>query len=490
MLVPLRAKLRSGWVIGDCEMSFNSACHAAWFRRFCMLGVIGLGSFSQLLHAGLIQETTAFFPISPSKLPRIERNSTLADQASAGFAALPAEKGGAVQAFVRRFKKAGSEFDAPVLPVCGQAPDANSMGCYNLGTGELLADIPTPGQLTTTPQFFESSWYVGTSRGFFIRYDSNGVLNTPNFGIASLFFHGPDSKLVMKALASSASGPASGADSSQQSLKTGFRGAWNWYATANAEFIGTPQFGGGSVFVLTANQSLNSYDIQSGRLNWGVRLAPEVQLRLTSSSLLLHERGLIVGSSDGNLMLLDPKNGQTLWRHTVSGGTTDRFSAISAPALALSDGIIVSNAESSTQRLNWETRSVEWSYPVGSVVQPKYDEGSVFVAGADGSLHKLDLRSGRLLWRTQLPATSPLIAMTLLKKKETVLVATANGQLFAVGMTLGSLDGTGPASTFGSVTGDFFAGRSDQNEVCLSYRTPGYACWTWNPEARTFPDEK
>jgi outer membrane protein assembly factor BamB len=444
------------------------------------------------VHAGTIQETTAFFPVSPSQLPRLERTSTLADQASAGFAVLPPDKGGAVlQPVGRRFKRSGAESDAPVLPICGQAPDANSLGCYNLGTGEMLADIPMPGQLTTTPQFFEGSWYIGTSRGFFIRYDSSGVFYTPNFGIASLFFHGPDSKLVMKSLSSSAAATVSGnSESPQQTLKTGFRGTWNWYATANAEFIGTPQFGGGNVFVLTANQSLNSYDIQSGRLNWGVRLAPEVQLRLTSYSLLLHERGLIVGTSDGNLLLLDPKNGQTIWRHTLSAAASDRFSTIAAPVLALSDGIIVTNAESVTQRLNWETRSVKWSYPVGSVVQPKYDEGSVFVAGTDGAVHKLDLASGQALWKAQIPTTSPLVAMTLLKKKDIVLVATANGNLFAIGMKLGSLEGVSPTSTFGAVTGDFFAGRPEQNEVCLSYRTPGYACWTWNSESRKSPDEK
>ncbi|NBW81463.1 hypothetical protein EBR21_06885, partial [bacterium] len=378
-------------------MSLISRSCAVQQQRIRFLGAAGLCLVSQAVHAGTIQETTAFFPVSASQLPRLERTTTLADQASAGYAVLPPDKGGAVlQPVGRRFKRSGTESDATVLPVCGQAPDANSLGCYNLVTGETLADIPMPGQLTTTPQFFEGSWYIGTSRGFFIRYDSSGVFYTPNFGIASLFFHGPDSKLVMKSLASSSASSVSGnSESSLQALKTGFRGAWNWYAYANAEFIGTPQFGGGNVFVLTANQSLNSYDIQSGRLNWGVRLAPEVQLRLTTSSLLLHERGLIVGTSDGNLLLLDPKNGQTIWRHTVSGGTSDRFSTIAAPVLALSDGFIVSNVESVTQRLNWETRSVKWSYSVGSVVQPKYDEGSVFVAGSDGALHKLDLASGQ-----------------------------------------------------------------------------------------------
>lgn len=448
--------------------------------------LVQIGFFSHIGFAGSVQQTTAHFPTSRAQLPRFARPSPLAEQASASFAALPPQKGGAaLQPLRHRFDGPSEESVPPaVLPVCGPAPDSFSFACFNLATGESLADMPLPGHVTTVPQFYDGSWYVGTSRGFFARYEANGVYLTPGFGLDSLLFHGPDARATMKSLATSAASSTLG-DSSGQSLRSRFRGAWSWYATANAEFIGTPQMGGGRVFVLTANQSLNAYDIQNGKLLWGVRLAPEVQLRLASTSLVLHERGVLVGTNDGNLLLLDPKNGQTLWRQSVTGDAGLRFPAISAPVLALSDGIIVSNAESVTQRINWDARSTEWSYGTGSVVQPKYDEGTVYVAGSDGALHKLDVRTGQLRWKRALPTTSPLVALTLLKKQDIAMVASANGSVFAVRMTNGELDSISNSSTYGPVIGDFFAGRVEQNEVCLSYRTPGYACWTWSSEPRS-----
>lgn len=435
---------------------------------------------SLVVFAGSLEQSTAFFPMSRGQRPRLERPSPLAERASAAFAVLPAIKGGAaLQPVRRRFSRPDEEAISAVLPVCGQAPDSNSFGCYNLSTGESLADLPIPGQLTTTPQFHEGAWYVGTSRGFFIRFEASGVFMTPNFGVDSLLFHGPDARSVMKSLTQTASVSPQVQDSAAQSFRSGFRAAWSWYATANAEFVGTPQFGGGRAFVLTANQSLNAYDLQTGKLVWGARLAPEVQLRLLSTSLVYHERGLLVGTNDGHLLLLDPKNGQSLWRHSVAGAAGDRFSAVAAPALALSDGIVVSNAESLTQRLNWQSRSAEWSYAVGSVVQAKSDDGSVYIAGSDGALHKLDVRTGQLRWRKSLPVTSPLVAITLLKKQDIVLAATASGSVFAVRMSGGELEDMSPSSSFGAVVGDFFAGRNETGEVCLSYRTPGYACWVW-----------
>lgn len=427
---------------------------------------------------GVIRQTTALFPPSRAQLPRFARPSPLAEQASAGFSLLsPLDGEDSLQPPRRRFSGMDSQQDKnidAIYPTCGPAPDANSLACYNLATGEQLADVPLPGQLTTTPQRHGKDWYVGTSRGFFIRYDSNGVWRTPSFGLHSQLFFGPDSRFFMKQLASGASGAVS-----SSSPRTDVRLGWIWHASANAEFIGTPQFGGGRVYVQTANQSLNAYELDSGKLAWGVRLAPDAQLRLLSTSLVLHERGLLVGTSDGTLVLLDPKNGQALWKQTINGGVVDRFQAIAAPVLALSEGIIVSNAESVTQRINWETRSSDWSYGAGSVVQPKYDEGVVYIAGSDGKLHKLDVRTGQPRWAAPLPSTSPLVAMTLIKKDNIVMAATANGSIFAVRMSDGKIVGRSNSSSYGPIVGDFFTGRADQSEVCLSYRTPGYACWTW-----------
>lgn len=450
------------------------------FPSLCLpLALIALVSAheSGVAYAGSIRETTALFPPSRAQLPRFARPSPLAEQASAGFSLLsPRDGEDSLQPPKRRFSGMDDHHDKnaeAIYPTCGPAPDANSLACYNLVTGEQLADVPLPGQLTTTPQRHGKDWYVGTSRGFFIRYDSNGVWRTPSFGLHSQLFFGPDSRFFMKQL-------ASGANTAVTSPRADVRLGWTWHASANAEFIGTPQFGGGRVYVQTANQSLNAYDLESGKLVWGVRLAPDVQLRLLSTSLVLHERGLLVGTSDGTLLLLDPKNGQSLWKLSISGGVMDRFQAVAAPVLALSEGIIVSNAESVTQRINWETRSSDWSYGAGSVVQPKYDEGSVYVAGSDGKLYKLDVRTGQLRWATPLPTTSPLVAMTLLKKDNIVMVAAANGAIFALRMADGKIAGRSESSSYGPVVGDFFAGRADQGEVCLSYRTPGYACWAWN----------
>jgi len=438
--------------------------------------------------AGKLSQSAAVIPVRPSALPRLERLSPLAERTSAGFALLPVAKGGAaLQAIRYRIWSTDTEISKTILPVCGQAAEFNTLGCWDLASGEVLADIPVPGQLTSVPQYHDGSWYVGTSRGFFIRIEANGPYLTPSFGIDSQYFHGPDARSVMKSLAASGLTAKDKADTLMQSYRGGFRSYWQWYATANAEFVGTPQFGFGQVFVLTANQSLNAYDILTGKLNWSVRIAPEVQLRLATTSLLLHEKGVLVGTSDGYLLLIEPKNGQLLWRQLVTPNPSDRFPSVVALALPLADGVVVANAESATQKLNWNSRGVFWSYPTGSVVQPKFDEGTVYIAGSDGAVHKLDAATGQLRWRQPLPVSTPLVAMTLLKKQDRLMVASSDGALFALRMADGGREGTGDAANFGPVLGDFFNGRVELNEVCLSYQTIGFACWNWSPVSRMSP---
>jgi WD40 repeat protein len=413
------------------------------------------------------------------------RLSPLAEQASAGYSLLAASKGGASLQKIRR-KQGGSpgDFSESIVPVCGQAADFNTFGCWNLTGGEALADIPLPGQLTTLPQYFDGSWFVGTSRGFFIRLEANGPYLTPSFGIDSELFHGPDARSTMKALSRR---NASVTSSEEQSFVARFQGSWQWYATANAEFIGAPQFGNKQVFVLTANQSLNSYDLENGKLNWSVRIAPEAQLRLATASLLLTEKGLLVGTSDGNLILVDATAGQVKWRHSVVTGAADRFAAIAAPPLLVGNSIIISNAESVTQRLNLDTKAIEWSFPVGSVAQPRYDEGFVFVAGSDGAVHKLDVRTGERAWRSDKLSNNVLVSVYLQKMHNVAFVADSVGQISVLQMAgneAGRFVGATAPSSLGPVIGDFFAGRSELNEICLSYKTPGVNCWSWVPESK------
>jgi len=432
---------------------------------------------------GKLIESASIIPVKRSALPRLKRLSPLAEQASVGFSLLTASKGGASLQKIRR-KQSGSlgDFSENIVPVCGQAAEFNTFGCWNLSGGEALSDIPMPGQLTTLPQFFDGSWFVGTSRGFFIRLEANGPYLTPSFGIDSDLFHGPDARSTMKAL----SRRSMVSSSEEQSFVARFQGSWQWYATANAEFVGTPQFGNKQVYVLTANQSLNSYDIESGKLNWSVRIAPEAQLRLATGSLLLTEKGLLVGTSDGHVLLIDGNSGQVKWRHSLATGAADRFAAIAAAPLLVGNSVIISNAESVTQRLNLETKVVEWSFPVGSVAQPRYDEGFVLIAGSDGIVHKIDVRTGERAWRSGKLSSNVLLSVYLQKRHNVAFVADSMGQVSVIHMAgshAGQLAGATPPTSFGPVVGDFFTGRSELNEVCLSYKTPGLNCWSWVPDA-------
>jgi outer membrane protein assembly factor BamB len=478
------------WVLGALSVGhvfiefdlFPKRC--VTFALSVLLSVGGAFPVLAASGAGKLAESASIVPVKQSALPRLRRMSPLAEQASTGFSVLAASKGGASLQKIRK-QPSGSleDFSENIVPVCGQAAEFNTFGCWNLSGGEVLADIPIPGQLTTLPQYYDGSWFVGTSRGFFIRLEANGPYLTPSFGIDSALFHGPDARSTMKALSRR---NVSITGTEDQSFVARFQGSWQWFATANAEFVGAPQFGNKQVYILTANQSLNSYDLESGKLNWSVRIAPEAQLRLATDSLLLTEKGLLVGTSDGQLILVDANSGQVKWRHSTATGSADRFAAIAAPPLLVGNSVIISNAESVTQRLNLDSKVIEWSFPVGSVAQSRYDEGFVFIAGSDGSVHKLDVRTGERAWRTGKLSNNVLVSVYLQKMNNVAFVSDSVGHISVLQMSgsrAGRLVGETNPSSFGPVVGEFFAGRSELNEICLSYKTPGLNCWSWMPDS-------
>lgn len=461
-------------------------------------------------------ESLTIYPVKSSELPAPTSYIKLPERTSATFGS-PLDARTLSLANVGRYDLTQSLFQGTVLesslafavvPACGPSPSFNTLVCYNLLGGERLDELPIPGALSTTPIFFDGTWIFGTTQGFFIRTEGTSVRTTPSLGGSHTAFWGGAARRSMQILrnrtanstakstaslsAGGAQVPGSGAGPSGGDSGALPKGAtptteglaqnaaflplgWKWFHTGSAEFIGTPIVSGSLVYALSANQFLHAFDLVTGRLVWTSRLAPEAPLRLSGAALTATPREILVGTDEGAVLAFDPKDGTAIWRYLVNSQSEDKFRAIVASPLVLGRSMVVSNAESATQRVSLDGRTVEWSYPVGSIAQVRADESAVYLAGTDGSVTSLESRAGTLRWKVLASPDSPIASVFVSRKKNVLFVATKKGEVSILdlkrGHTLSRL------TQVGDVVGEFFAIPGEVSDVCLGFSHAALRCY-------------
>jgi outer membrane protein assembly factor BamB len=360
------------------------------------------------------------------------------------------------------------------IPVCGPSPKLNSFACYALPGGEKLSEVPLPGKVTSVPLFAQKSWIVGTSKGFLIKLKTDNENSAPEMGGNLTVFWGGKSREATQRLRGKT--PTSKADPKAPPVATQVEKplGWDWYHAGSTEYIGTPVTLGSFVYALNASQTLEAFDWNTGRLVWATRLAPEATLRLEGTALAATSKEVIAGTNEGRILVLKPDTGALLWAHNLPLNANDRFKSTVALPTIEGRSMFVSNAESATQRVNLDSRAVEWTYPMGSVAAVKISERAAYLSGADGTLVKLDAASGKLEWKTSLTAESPLASLFVSKNGGQVLVASKNGAVSVVDARDGRL--LSKKYYGGEVVGEFSPGVNEQ-EACLTFSFGSFQCF-------------
>ncbi|WP_186649623.1 outer membrane protein assembly factor BamB family protein [Fluviispira vulneris] len=374
-------------------------------------------------------------------------------------------------------------------PVCGASPETNTLNCFDLNkNGHYLASFPIPGSLSTTPVFYDNAWLFGTAKGFLIKVEAdpnNAYL--PKLGKDNIYFWGTYARKIMSEFRPKPVYTEDGKVTSARlnntlSLPQGMK----WVFPYSSESVGTPVVKNGFVYSFSASEYLQAIDWQTGKLAWATRLAPDSTLRMSSNSLLVTSSEVIVGTELGTVLFLNPKSGSIYWSWRIPAANDeqravtqlpagpDRFSAVVALPLLYKRNVIVSNAESMTQNLSLDSRAAIWSYPVGSVAQPKLYADNVIIGSSSGKVISLDASSGKEKWTTQLLKDASPIASLFLSRSGALLAASYKGQVFMLDPKTGKI--LAEKLPIGDVNGEFFAGYDDA-EACLSFAHEGFRCF-------------
>ena len=195
---------------------------------------------------------------------------------------------------------------------------------------------------------------------------------------------------------------------------------------------------------------------------------------------------IIVGTNLGAILILNPKTGSIEWSWQVQEATDsqrestqlpagpDKFNSIVSTPLVIDRNLIVSNTESMTQNISLDSKSAIWSYPLGSVAQPKLYQNSVLIGSSNGKLVSLNKETGEVLWSTSLTYDLSPIMSVFVTKKNVILAASSRGQIFMVDPNNGKI--LSQNLPIGETNGEFFAGY-DKADACISFSQNGFRCF-------------
>jgi len=378
------------------------------------------------------------------------------------------------------------EFNIQSRVLCGNSPEQNTLSCYDLNrNGMFMANYPIPGSLSTTPVYFNKSWLIGTTKGLLLKVDAN-LKNRmlPYLGDSMISLWGNFSRSYISSLKPKTlyADNKSNTSSSDKQATPNLPKNVQWIYSSSTELVGTPIIFQDTVYALSANHYLHAINWNNGKLIWSVRLAPDTKLRLSSYALTATPYEVIVGTDLGALLALNPKTGSIMWSHQITDSSfknneksySDYFKAIVAKPLVINRNVITSNSDSMTQNISLESKTAVWSYPAGSVAQPKLTDDHVIIGTSLGELVSLNFLTGAKKWDSQLTADrSPIISL-FITKSGAILASNSRGKIFLIDSKNGKI--LSENFPLGEVNGEFFAGYNNA-EACLSFSQNGFRCF-------------
>ena len=224
-------------------------------------------------------------------------------------------------------------------------------------------------------------------------------------------------------------------------VTTGGDHAWEWGNEGWDYFTSSPVIADSMVIVGSGDGNVYAFDAASGDERWRVRTGGRVR-----SSPAVADGVVYVGSADGFLYAIGLEMGGLLWRFETDGVSNtsaefgfDRKTIQSSPSVV--DGTVYfGSRDGGTYAIDASSRKLRWRYDHTTpwvISSPAISDGSMFSGTSDGLyVHSLSIETGEENWRFETGTrvfSSPAISGDVL------YVGTHSRRLLALGTADGSL---------------------------------------------------
>ncbi len=173
-----------------------------------------------------------------------------------------------------------------------------------------------------------------------------------------------------------------------------------WKFLLNSESLTQPLVRGSHVFHVTGNNTLYSFDKQSGRSLWVKTNAARANISVRGQTTPVYEKGVLyLGFSNGYFSAINAENGREIWTRQI--GDDKRFNDVDARAVLSSLCILVSSFSNALYCLDRKSGQILWRHDYGGYSAVYPDHEKIYYPTAGGQIHILDSHSGKLLKKSE-----------------------------------------------------------------------------------------
>lgn len=180
-----------------------------------------------------------------------------------------------------------------------------------------------------------------------------------------------------------------------------------WRASVESPIRAAPTINGGRVFVTTVENQVAAFAASSGRQLWTYSAASTPTILMGAAAPAVDGGVVIAPFTNGEVVALRVDNGAVLWTETVVAVRRTEAAAslpdISARPVIDRGRVYVVGHSGVTVAIDLRTGQRVWDVPVAGVYEPWIAGDFLFVISIDAEVVCIDVRSGRILWVTQLP---------------------------------------------------------------------------------------
>jgi len=184
----------------------------------------------------------------------------------------------------------------------------------------------------------------------------------------------------------------------------------NWSQRLSGSGNNTPIFDDGLVYLVSGDSTAWAIAADNGRVRWKIDAIGNDTNLMSSNSPAISDKYVVFGFGNGEIYTSFKKGGYVLWSSSLSGkiegSVLSAIDDIVASPVIIDRNVYVANGSAQVVSLKIESGERNWTASFGSNGNFWIAGGALFFISDSNKLVRLEMKTGKTVWVTELPSFS------------------------------------------------------------------------------------
>nr|WP_176695313.1 outer membrane protein assembly factor BamB [Legionella massiliensis] len=234
--------------------------------------------------------------------------------------------------------------------------------------------------------------------------ESNGLIQAVNKSSGRLLWAKKVDSGIVSGPTVSSGVIALGTDSSSVVLLKQSDGSQLWQAKASGEVLSKPVIFGSKVIAKTIDGNLYAFNLANGEKLWmSEHGAPSLILKASSSPVVVDNKLVLVGYSDGKMDAVDLQTGHLVWQRSIAyaSGASDveRLVDIDADPIVRGNVAYLASYQGYVGALSLTDGQFVWRKPASVYKNMAIDGNTIYLTDSDDIIWSINRQNGQVNWK-------------------------------------------------------------------------------------------